>query len=120
MVLRPIPPPSREALRWAAVALAEAGRLLARGDPCAPLRFVAGAHVSRRIQLLAADRAPAHHSVSAKRGVSAKASPTQSEVGVGRAATVRSPSTGEAHSTRERASTRANNPVGEYVGQRWK
>src|SRR5258708_546320 len=39
------------------------------------------------------------------------------EVGVGRAATVRSPSTGEAHSTRERASTRAANPGGEYVGE---
>src|SRR5258708_28688918 len=95
-------------------------RLLARGDPCAPLRFVAGAHVSRRIQLLAADRAPAHHSVSAKRGVSAKASPTQSEVGVVRAGPGRSPSTAEAHSPREQPSPRANNPFAEYVGQRWK
>src|SRR5258708_12622064 len=90
-------------------------RLLARGDPCAPLRFVAGAHVSRRIQLLAADRAPAHHSVSAKRGVSAKASPTQSEVGVGRAATVRSPSTGEPHPTRHPPPPPPNNPVSHSV-----
>src|SRR5207237_1356238 len=39
--LRPTPPPSREALRWAAVALAEAGRLGHSRAPPAPLRSLA-------------------------------------------------------------------------------